>query len=92
MAWRSTADHLYIIPPGAYLALEGGTLKLSAPLARHGARLPFDFLLKSLAHSAGARAVCVVLSGSGADGAIGLAAIKAAGGLVIAQDPAEAGL
>ena len=85
------ADHVYIIPPGAYLALEGGKLKLSAPLARHGARLPFDFLLKSLAHSAGTRAVCVVLSGSGADGAIGLAAIKAAGGLVIAQDPAEAG-
>lgn len=84
------ADHLYIIPPGAYLALEGNTLKLSTPLARHGARLPFDFLLNSLAHSAGARAVCVVLSGSGADGAIGLAAIKATGGLVIAQDPAEA--
>jgi two-component system, chemotaxis family, CheB/CheR fusion protein len=85
------ADHLYIIPPGAYLAHEGGKLKLSAPLARHRARLPFDFLLKSLAHSVGMRAVCVVLSGSGADGAIGLAAIKAAGGLVIAQDPAEAG-
>jgi two-component system, chemotaxis family, CheB/CheR fusion protein len=84
-------DHVYIIPPGAYLALEGGKLKLSAPLARHGARLPFDFLLKSLAHSAGTRAICVVLSGSGADGAVGLAAIKAAGGLVIAQDPTEAG-
>jgi two-component system CheB/CheR fusion protein len=85
------ADHLYVIPPGAYLALEGNKLKLSAPLARHGARLPFDFFLKSLAHSMDKRAVCVVLSGSGADGAIGLAAIKAAGGLVIAQDPAEAG-
>lgn len=85
------ADHLYIIPPGVYLALEGERLKLSTPLARHGARLPFDFLLKSLAHSVGKRAVCVVLSGSGADGTIGLAAVKAAGGLVIAQDPAEAG-
>ncbi len=58
-------DHVYIIPPGAYLALEAGKIKLSAPLARHGARLPFDFLLKSLAHAAGRRAVCVVLSGSG---------------------------
>lgn len=84
-------DHLYIIPPGAYLALDGGKLRLSAPLARQGARLPFDFFLKSLAHSAGKRAVCVVLSGGGADGATGVAAIKAAGGLVIAQDPAEAG-
>ncbi len=85
------ADNVYVIPPGTYLALEGGKLKLSAPLARHGARLPFDFLLKSLAHSAGPRAVCIVLSGSGTDGTIGLASIKAAGGLVIAQDPAEAG-
>jgi two-component system CheB/CheR fusion protein len=85
------ADHLYIIPPGVYLALDGNRLKLSTPLARHGARLPFDFLLKSLAHSAGKRAVCVVLSGGGADGTLGLAAVKAAGGLVIAQDPTEAG-
>ncbi len=86
-----TVDHAYIIPPGAYLALEGGRLKLSAPLARHGARLPFDFLLNSLAHEVGPRAVCVVLSGTGGDGSVGLAAVKAAGGLVIVQDPVEAG-
>jgi two-component system CheB/CheR fusion protein len=84
-------DHLYIIPPGLYLAIEHGRLSLSAPLARHGSRLPFDFLLHSLAVSLGANAACVVLSGSGADGTVGVQAIKAAGGLVIAQDPAEAG-
>ena len=39
----------------------------------------------------GRRAVCVVLSGSGADGSLGLAAVKAAGGLAIVQDPEEAG-
>jgi two-component system CheB/CheR fusion protein len=83
-------DNVYIIPPGAYLALAGNRLKLSAPLARHGARMPFDFLLSSLAQEAGPRAICVVLSGTGLDGTIGLAAIKAAGGLVIAQDPADA--
>jgi two-component system CheB/CheR fusion protein len=82
-------DHLYVIPPGSYLALKAGKLHLSAPLARHGARLPFDFFLKSLAESAGAHAVCVILSGSGADGALGCQAVKAVGGLVIAQDPAE---
>jgi len=84
------ADHVYIIPPGTYLSLLHGRLSLSAPVARHGARLPFDFLLKSLAASAGPQAACVILSGGGADGAIGAQAIKAAGGLVIAQDPAEA--
>ncbi len=84
------ANHVYIIPPGAYLSIANGALHLSAPLAPHGARLPFDFLLQSLAVSAGERAICVVLSGTGADGSIGLKAVKAAGGLVIAQDPEEA--
>jgi two-component system CheB/CheR fusion protein len=83
-------DHVYLIPPGFYLAIEQDRLSLTVPLARHGARLPFDFLLHSLSVSAGARAACVILSGGGADGAIGAQAIKAAGGIVIAQDPVEA--
>lgn len=84
-------DHVYIIPPGAYLTLESGRLKLSAPLARHGVRLPFDFLLNSLAHEVGVHAVCIVLSGTGDDGTNGLSAVKAAGGLVIVQEPTDAG-
>ncbi len=84
------AGHVYLIPPGLFLAIAHGRLSLTVPLARHGARLPFDFLLQSLAIFAGASAACVILSGGGADGAIGAQAIKAAGGLVIAQDPAEA--
>src|ERR1700733_11129858 len=84
-------DHLYVIPPGAYLSVAAGALQLSQPQARHGARLPFDFLLHSLAAELGARAACVILSGTGADGSLGLKAMKARGGLVIAQDPKEAG-
>ena len=84
-------DHFYVIPPGTYLSVENGALHLSQPQARHGARLPFDFLLHSLADAYGARAICVILSGSGADGSLGVKAVKAAGGLVIAQDPDEAG-
>src|SRR5579863_4739362 len=42
-------EHLYVIPPGAYLSVGNGALRLSHPWARHGARLPFDFLLHSLA-------------------------------------------
>ena len=83
-------DHLYVIPPGSYLAVGDGALHLSQPQARHGARLPFDFLLHSLAEAYGARAVCVILSGSGADGSLGLKAVHERGGLVIAQDPDEA--
>jgi len=67
-----------------------GALHLSRPAPRHGARLPFDFLLNSLARECGARTVCVVLSGTGADGSLGLGAVKAKGGLVIAQEVGEA--
>ena len=38
-------DHLYVIPPGTYLSVVNGSLHISQPQARHGARLPFDFLL-----------------------------------------------
>jgi two-component system CheB/CheR fusion protein len=84
-------EHVYVIPPGTYLSVEEDVLHLSQPRARRGARLPFDFLLSSLAEQYGARAVCVVLSGSGADGSLGLKSIKGNGGLVIAQEPTEAG-
>ena len=84
-------DHLYVIPPGTYLSVGNGALHLSRAQARHGARLPFDFLLHSLAAECGARAICVILSGTGADGSLGLKAVKEKGGLVIAQDPDEAG-
>jgi two-component system CheB/CheR fusion protein len=69
-------NHLYIIPPGAYLTVGQGALHLSTPQARHGARLPFDFLLHTLAAEFGSRAICVILSGTGADGSIGLKAVK----------------
>ncbi|MDZ7628341.1 MAG: chemotaxis protein CheB [Parvularculaceae bacterium] len=84
------ADCFYVIPPGVYLSTTDGALRLSNPAPHHGARLPFDFLLQSMAKDCGARAVCVVLSGTGADGSLGLRAIKEKGGLVIAQDPEDA--
>jgi len=83
-------DHIYLIPPGSYLAVQRGRLKLSPPAVRDGMRMPVDFLLKSLAAD-GARAAAIILSGTGSDGRIGLQAIKAAGGYAIAQDPVEAG-
>jgi len=84
-------DHLYVIPPGTYLSVGNGALHVSQPQARHGARLPFDFLLHSLAEAYGTRAICVILSGLGADGSVGLQAVHENGGLVIAQAPDEAG-
>jgi two-component system CheB/CheR fusion protein len=87
---RIERNHVYVIPPQAYLSVRDGVLRVSAPLVPHGARLPFDFFLTSLAGEYNERAICAVLSGTGADGSIGLQAVSEKGGLVIAQDPDEA--
>ena len=88
---RIEPDHLYVISPGTYLAVERGMLRVTAPLARHGTRMPIDFFFESLARDCGPRAVAIILSGTGADGSVGLKTIKLHSGLVIAQDPDEAG-
>ncbi len=87
---RLEPGHVYIIPPGRYLAMRNGAIQLSSPRAAQTVRMPFDFLLQSLAGECGERAICITLSGTGADGSIGAKAIKEAGGLVIVQDPEEA--
>lgn len=84
-------EHFYVIPPGTYLSVGGGALHLSEPKAPHGSRLPFDFLLNSLAEEYGSRAAAVILSGTGADGSLGVKAVQEKGGLVVAQDPNDAG-
>ena len=83
------ADHVYVIPPGVALAIHGGTLSLTPRQERPGAHLPIDLFFDSLAADCGARAVGVVLSGTGADGSRGVQAIKAEGGVTFAQDEAE---
>ena len=84
------ANRGYVIPPGSNLAVEGDILLVTRQEKQPGSRLSFNFLLKSLALNSGNRAMCVVLTGTGNDGSIGLEDIKSAGGFVIVQDPAEA--
>ncbi|MBF0259119.1 MAG: hypothetical protein HQK62_09820 [Desulfamplus sp.] len=78
---------VYIIVPNRDMALLNGNLQLLEPVAPRGQRLPIDFFFRSLAHDQQERAVCVVLSGTGSDGALGVRAVKGEGGLVIAQSP-----
>ena len=82
-------DCTYIIPPGCDMALLNGKLQLLKQANPRGQRMPIDFFFRSLAQDLGEHAVGIVLSGTGSDGTQGLRAIKAEGGLVIAQTPAS---
>jgi two-component system CheB/CheR fusion protein len=77
----------YIIPPNRDMAFLGGTLQLLEPSSPRGQRLPIDFFFRSLAQDQHARAIGIVLSGTGSDGTVGIRAIKDEGGMVMAQDP-----
>jgi two-component system CheB/CheR fusion protein len=77
----------YIIPPNCDMAFLNGTLHLLEPTAPHGLRLPIDFFFRSLAQDQHERAICIVLSGTGSDGTLGVRAIKGEGGMVMAQNP-----
>ena len=85
------SNHVYVIPPNSFLALQNGALRLSPPETGHSVRLPIDFFLRSLAVAGRERAVAIILSGTGSDGTLGVTAVKENGGMAMAQDPAEAG-
>ncbi len=77
----------YIIPPNRDMAFLDGTLQLLEPAAPRGHRLPIDFFFRSLAQDQHERAICIVLSGTGSDGTVGVRVIKGEGGMVMAQHP-----
>ena len=77
----------YIIPPNRDMAFLNGRLQLLEPAAPRGQRLPIDFFFRSLAQDQHERAICIVLSGTGSDGTLGVRAIKGEGGMVMAQKP-----
>ncbi len=78
---------VYIIPPNRNLALLNGALHLIEPSAPRGQRTPIDFFFRSLAQDQHERAICIVLSGTGSDGTLGLRAVKGDGGMAMAQVP-----
>lgn len=83
-------NHVYMIPPNWDLAIDGGNLKLSKFHQRRGMRMPIDFFFSSLAEDQRERSICIVLSGTGSDGTMGLKAVKSYGGLAVVQTPEEA--
>ena len=83
-------NHVYVIPPNCNLGLSHGRLKLLPRTEARGQHMPLDFFFLTLAKERKTLAIGVVLSGTAFDGTQGLRAIKAEGGITLAQDPASA--
>jgi two-component system chemotaxis response regulator CheB len=85
------AGTIYFAPPDYHLLVDRGpSLALSVDEPVHFSRPSIDVLLESAADAYGERLLGVVLTGGNEDGAAGLAAVHAAGGYTVVQDPEEA--
>lgn len=82
---------VYVAPPDRHLVVAADcTLALSDAPPEHYSRPSGDPLFRSMAEHCGSRGVAVVLTGRDADGSGGVGVVHAAGGTVLAQDPATA--
>jgi two-component system CheB/CheR fusion protein len=87
---RVEPGHVYVVPPNQHLTMADGDLLVSPNTQPEDRRAPIDIFFRTLAESHDGRAVCVVLSGTGADGSMGLKRVKECGGAVFVQTPREA--
>src|SRR5690348_12735995 len=83
------ANHVYVIPPDRRLQMVDHEISARQFDEPRGQRAPIDLFFRSLAEKLG-DGFAVILSGAGADGAIGVRAVKEAGGIILVQDPSEA--
>jgi len=81
---------IYIGPPDEHLLVARGRIQLAHSRLIRFSRPSIDMMFGSVAAVYGDKAVGVILSGSNRDGADGICAIRGAGGITVAQDPATA--
>src|SRR5262245_10385523 len=84
-------NHVYVIPANRHLTIDQGLIRIAEPVDRRGLRGTIDHFFRSLAVDLHERAICIILSGTGTEGTLGATAVKAEGGMVMAQDPQTAG-
>lgn len=82
-------NHVYVIPPDRELVIEGNRIKAREFREPRGLRAPIDMFFRSVADARN-DGYAVVLTGAGADGAVGVRKVAEAGGLVLVQDPRDA--
>lgn len=81
---------VYVIPPGYNLMMNDGYLSVVASDRPPGIHVAIDLFFRDLADVHKDRAFCLVLSGTGSDGAVGLSRVKEQGGITLVQAPADA--
>jgi two-component system CheB/CheR fusion protein len=84
------AGHVYVTPPDAQMGIVNGRLSVGQRPLDSSQYTPIDYFFGALANHYQERAIAVVLSGTASDGAVGLGAVKAAGGITFVQDPTQA--
>jgi len=84
-------NNVFVIPPNATMSIADRTLHITTPREEtRGLHMSIDHFMRALANQEGDRAIGVILSGSGSDGTLGMAEIRAQGGVTFAQDTASA--
>ena len=66
------ADHAYVIAPNRSLSMVDGHLVVSDAIGFEARRAPVDIFFRTLAEARESHAVCVILSGTGPNGPMGL--------------------
>ena len=84
------ANQVYVIPPNTLMTITGKLLHLTARSKERKPQMSIDHFLRSLAESHDGQAIGIILSGSSSDGALGIEAIKHAGGITFAQEEKSA--
>ncbi|HEX4597333.1 MAG TPA: chemotaxis protein CheB, partial [Burkholderiaceae bacterium] len=87
---RVQANRVYVAAPGQEVTIQDGVLHLSPPERVRGQRMPIDRFFQSLGQDQQQRAIGIILSGTGADGALGLKSVVGNGGIVLVQRPETA--
>ncbi len=84
------ADHVYVISPAQQLSMAGGHLCVEPAEQRISPPVAIDVFFRSLAAAHRSHSVCVVLSGIGSDGSVGIKRIVEEGGVALVQSPDDA--
>lgn len=81
---------IYMTPENTDIYVNNGKIYLKNVDSTYGPKPSVNYFFNSLAQSYGSRSIGIILSGTGSDGAFGIRAIKASGGITIAQSPQSA--